>query len=115
MKTLRNHLAYLAVAGVFAISVPAFANHPAASPTQGTPVHEGSADRVIVLDAGMKWVNVTGGETIKFSVGGKSFMWNFDTFTLAPVFDLDQIAPSGLLDGRSIKVYVAPDPHHTSG
>lgn len=114
MKTLRNHLVYLAVAGVFAITTPAFANHPAASPNFGTPMHEGNADRTIVLDAATKWVNVTGGETVKFIVNGKSFSWRFDTNNLAPVFDLDQIAPAGMLSGQRIKVYVAPDPLYTS-
>ncbi len=114
MNTMRNHLAFLAVAGAFALAAPAFANHPAASPNLGTPVHEGKADRSIVLDAGMKWINVTGGETIKFVVDGKSFLWQFDVYNTSPVFDLDRIAPAGMLGGRAIKVYVAPDPVYAS-
>lgn len=115
MKTLPIHLVSLAVAGAFTVAAPAFAMHPAASPDLGTPVHEGYADRTVMLDAGAKWVNVTGGETIRFVVGGKSFLWRFDTHSTSPVFDLDKIAPAGVLDGRSIKVYVAPDPQSTSG
>jgi hypothetical protein len=110
MKTLHTHLVSLVIAGAFAAAAPAFANHPAASPNLGTPVHDESTDRDIVLDAGTKWVNVTGGETIRFVVGGKSFSWRFDTYSISPVFDLDKIAPAGMLDGRSIKVYVSPDP-----
>ncbi|MEW6331346.1 MAG: CzcE family metal-binding protein [Pseudomonadota bacterium] len=115
MKTLRTHLISLAIAGAFTAAAPAFANHPMASPNLGTPVHDGSADRTIALGADAKWVNVTGGETIKFVVGGKSFSWRFDTFSTSPVFELDKIAPAGMLDGRSIKVYVSPDPQQTSG
>lgn len=115
MKTLRTHLISLAIAGAFAATAPAFANHPMASPNLGTPVHDGSADRTIVLGADAKWVNVTGGETIRFVVGGKSFSWRFDTYSTSPVFELDKIAPAGMLGGQSIKVYVAADPLSTSG
>lgn len=114
MKILRTHLAFL-VAGVFAVAAPAFANHPAASPDLGTPVHGGSADRTIVLDAGTKWVNVTGGETIRFVIDGKSFSWLFDTYGSAPVFDLRKIAPAGTLGDHPIKVYVSPDPLYFPG
>lgn len=113
MKTLRNPLTYLTVAGAFAVAAPAFANHPAADPNLGTPVHEGSADRTIVLDAGTKWVNVTGGETIRFVVDGKGFLWLFDVYDTSPAFDLDRIAPAGVLGDRAIKVYVEPDPLYT--
>ncbi len=115
MKTLHTHLVSLAIAGAFAVAAPAFADRAATSPNLGTPVHDESADRTIVLDAGAKWVNVTGGETIRFVVGGKSFSWRFDTYSTSPMFDLDKIAPAGMLDGRPIKVYVSPDPLHTSG
>lgn len=115
MNTLHTHLVSLAIAGTLAVAAPAFANHPAANPNLGTPMHDQSADRTIVLGAGAKWVNVTGGETIRFVVGGKSFAWRFDTYSTSPAFELDKIAPAGMLDGRSIKVYVSPDPRHTSG
>lgn len=115
MKTLHAYLTSLAVAGTFAVAAPAFAVHPQASPNLGTPVHEGSADRTIVLDAGTRWVNVTGGETIRFVVDGKSFYWLFDTYTSAPVFELNKIAPAGILGERNIKVYVSPDPQYISG
>ena len=111
MKTLHRHLfSSLALAGAFAIAAPAFANHPPASPDLGSPVHDAGADRTVTLDAGTRWVNVTGGETVKFVAGGKSFIWSFDTYGTAPVFDLGRIAPAGVLSGRSVEVYVAPDP-----
>lgn len=124
MNTLHTHLVSLAVVGAFVVSVPAFASHPAASPNLGTPMHNGvpdhrprphEADRIIGIDANTKWINVTGGELVKFVVDGKSFSWLFDTYSTSPVFDLDKIAPAGMLDGRSIKVYVAADPLYTGG
>ena len=118
MKTMRNHLAFLAVAGAFAVAAPAFASHPAASPYFGTPVHDESVDRTITLDAGTRWVNVTGGETVRFVLGGKGFSWRFDmygSFSPVLVFELREIAPAGILGDRAIKVYVSPDPRQTSG
>jgi hypothetical protein len=92
------------------------ANHPAASPYYGTAVHEGRADYTITLDSGTRWVNVTGGETVRFVMDGKSFMWRFDTYgSLVPVFELKEIAPAGILGDRAIKVYVSPDPRYLSG
>jgi hypothetical protein len=115
MNTLRTHLLSLAVVGALGTSGVTFANHPAANPNWGTPVHEGSADRTIVLDANAKWVNVTGGETIRFVVAGKSFLWRFDTYSTEPAFELNKIAPAGMLGERAIRVYVAPDPLYSSG
>lgn len=110
MKTLRNHLVPLAVATAFAATMPAFANHPPASPFFGTPVHDGSVDRTIEIHGGTKWVNVTGGETIRFVVDDKGFSWYFDVRSNDPTFKLDKIAPAGILGTRSITVYVKPDP-----
>jgi len=114
MRTMHTHLARLAVASAIAAMAPAFANHPPASPNLGTPLHEASAGRTITLDTGTKWVNVTGGETVKFVAGGKSFSWNFDTYGSDPVFDLNRIAPEGILSGRPVTVYVSPDPLYST-
>lgn len=110
MNTWHNRFFRLALAGAFIIAAPVYANHPPASPNLGSPVHDASVDRIIALDAGTRWVNVTGGEVVKFVAGGKSFSWSFDTYGTAPVFDLGRIAPEGTLSGRPVKVYVAPDP-----
>ena len=55
-----------------------------------------------------KYFNVTGGETVQFIVGGKSFTWNFDGAEISP-FNLDRSAPAGMLDHKVV-VYVAPNP-----
>lgn len=112
MKTLLTCLAYLAAVGTFAVATPAFANHPLAAPSLGTSLHDARAehvDRTIVLDAGTKWVNVTGGEKIKFVADGKSFSWLFDNYGNSMAFGLERIAPAGILSGRPIKVYVAQE------
>ena len=55
-----------------------------------------------------KYVNVTGGETVQFVVGGTSFVWNFDSSSIA-TFNLDRTAPPGVLDHK-VMVYVASNP-----
>lgn len=119
MKTPKPfNLASLAVVAALGAAAPAFANHPPVDPNLGTPVHEGSADRTLVVDPAMKWVNVTNGETIKFVINGargeQSFAWRFDTYTYGAVIELNKLAPAGMFD-RAIKVYVAPNPQDISG
>lgn len=71
---------------------------------------QAQADRVIVITGATRFVNVTGGSTVRFVVGQHSFSWNFQTGTvhLAP-FDLGRIAPPGLLD-HAVTAYVADNP-----
>jgi hypothetical protein len=68
------------------------------------------ADEVIVISDTTRYVNVTGGETVRFVVGGHAFTWSFQTggTRLAP-FDLARITPKGLLNHRVV-AYVADDP-----
>jgi hypothetical protein len=54
----------------------------------------------------MSYVNVTGGEVIRFEVGNKSFIWNFSGPRKS--FDLAQVAPT-VLD-RKVTAYVADNP-----
>jgi hypothetical protein len=115
MKATRTHLVSLIALAAVVASAPGLANHPSVSPFYGSPVH-GSAkslDRSIAIDSSTRWVNVTGGETIQFRVGGESFLWHFDTYNYSPVFDLREIAPGGSID-RPIKVYVSPHPSDIS-
>ncbi len=63
--------------------------------------------RRIVIRPETGYVNVTGGEVIRFDVGAKSFVWNFNGTRSS--FDLGLIAPAGLL-GRKVTAYVAPNP-----
>ena len=63
--------------------------------------------RTIVIRPDASYVNVTGGEVIRFQVGNKSFVWAFNGPRSS--FDLGLIAPPNLL-GRKVMAYVAPDP-----
>lgn len=74
----------------------------------GAPASNNFADRQIKLTPATKWVNVTNGETVRFTADGKSFTWHFDTFSES-TFDLSAIAPVDLHIQR-VRVYVASDP-----
>jgi hypothetical protein len=66
------------------------------------------ADREINVTSATKWVNVQGGETVRFNVDGKKFTWHFDTFN-DQSFDFSKIAPKDI-HMPGIRVYVAGDP-----
>lgn len=69
-----------------------------------------SADRVIVITDATRYVNVTGGQTVRFVVGEHSFTWCFQTGSAHVVpFDLQRIAPQGVLT-HSVVAYVADNP-----
>ena len=50
---------------------------------------------------------LAGGEIIRFEVGNKSFVWNFNGQRSS--FDLGKVAPAGVL-ARKVTAYVAPNP-----
>ena len=75
----------------------------------GEPAPLSAANRTIVIQPNTKWVNVTGGEVVKFVVGNNAFAWNLDGADHAGGFDLNQIAPRGILSQR-VRAYLAPDP-----
>jgi hypothetical protein len=72
-----------------------------------TPSHKASllgdaaplttATRTIVITPATKYVNVEGGDIVKFVAGDKTFAWTFpsdgDLY-----FDLNKVAPTGTLD-----------------
>jgi hypothetical protein len=80
----------------------------------GDPAPVSMADRTIVIMPDTKYINVIGGETIRFVVGNKEFAWDFDGITEGYRFDLKLVAPAGLLD-HSIKAYVDPNPKYPNG
>ena len=77
----------------------------------GGPMPSEEADRTIEIFPHTKWVNVTGGEIIRFVMDGKDFGWTFDAAYGPSSYDLRRIAPEGFVD-RPITVYVAPDPRN---
>lgn len=77
----------------------------------GDPAPVTANARTIVIHADTKYVNVAGGDTVKFDVGDKSFAWSFDVPATITSFDLNQVAPGGILD-HPVKVYVATNPRY---
>jgi hypothetical protein len=68
-----------------------------------------AANRTVTIAPDTKYVNVQGGQTVKFDVDGKSFAWNFSGPSTVSSFDLNRVAPPGLLD-HNVTVYIAPNP-----
>ena len=77
----------------------------------GSPAPAAVSARTIVIDADTKYVNVVGGDTVKFNVGDKSFAWSFDVPVTITSLDLNRIAPAGILD-HPVKVYVERNPRY---
>lgn len=98
--------AALAVGGIF----PAVATPP--TNRLGEPAQLSDATRTIVITPNTWYVNVRGGETVKFVVGDKSFAWDFGTAQYVSPFELNQITPPGLLDHK-VLTYLAPNPNNT--
>jgi hypothetical protein len=78
----------------------------------GDPAPLCAAERTITITPQTRYVNVEGGQIITFDVGGKTFTWNFDTAQSVMAFDLNQVAPPGLLD-HVVIAYIAPNPLYT--
>ncbi|WP_343216027.1 CzcE family metal-binding protein [Collimonas antrihumi] len=66
----------------------------------------------VTFNPDTRYVSVTGGETIRFAVGDKTFGWAFD----GPIrsFDLARIAPAGVLN-RSVMAYMGINPDGLGG
>ena len=73
----------------------------------GFPGAASMATRTITIGPDTKYVNVTGGEVIRFQLGAQSFVWNF--IGTRSSFDLSRIAPPSTLDHK-VTAYVAPNP-----
>jgi len=104
-----NFLSNAAIALVLSAgSLSAFAD-PSIS-MMGDPMATSAASsRTIEIHPDTQYVNVSRGDTVKFNVGNKSFSWNFDGPITTPSFDLNQIAPNGVLD-HTVRAYVSAHP-----
>jgi hypothetical protein len=72
------------------------------------------ADRAITIAPDTRYVNVEGGQIVKFDVGEKSFTWDFDGPDYVSSFDLNRVTPPGLLD-HVVTAYVSPNPLYMGG
>ena len=77
----------------------------------GTAVPTQAAQRTIAITPNTKAVNVTGGETVQFTVGDSAFAWKFDVAMTVSSFELNAVAPAGLL-AQTVRAYVATDPQY---
>jgi hypothetical protein len=68
-----------------------------------------AANRTIAITPDTRYVNVEGGQIVKFVVGGKTFIWAFDGTENVQSFDLNQVTPPGLLD-HVVTAYVSANP-----
>jgi hypothetical protein len=75
----------------------------------GSPVPPHAATHVMNISQDTRYVNVIAGDTIRFINGSGEFAWNFNVNPIVQTFDLNQVAPQGLL-GHELRVYVAPSP-----
>jgi hypothetical protein len=105
MKTKKLYPAVLA----FALSLPAVAAMAAPNTELlGDPAPDAAAEQTIRITPDTRYVNVEGGQIVKFEVGSKTFTWNFDGMDTT-TFDLSQVAPPAVLD-HGVTVYMAPNP-----
>jgi hypothetical protein len=80
----------------------------------GMQVAPTAATQTVTITPATRWVNVTANDVVRFVVDGQEFGWAFNTGPTVRVFDLNRVAPPGLL-GRELLVYVDPDPGYYAG
>jgi hypothetical protein len=71
-----------------------------------------AATRTVVIDHDTQYVNVTGGDIVKFVVHNKEYVWNFDGADTNNFVDLNKIFPNDGLH-HEVKVYIARNPLYT--
>ena len=80
----------------------------------GSSAVPSSALRTIVINPDTKYVNVEGGEIVRFVADGKEFAWDFTVAMTVSSFALDRVAPAGMLD-HEVRAYVSADPRYAGG
>ena len=78
----------------------------------GQTVSDNEAGRLVHILPTTRYVNVTGGEIIRFEINGKYFSWSFDGPLDVNSFPLSLIMPAGMID-HEIKIYIAPNPDYS--
>lgn len=115
MKTLSKTLtlSLFTAAAVLATSAQA-APQQHGSAEYGMNAPANAASREVVINPGMRYVNVANGETVRFNVDGQSFAFDFDAWPNDSAVDLAAIAPSGVKVPK-VEVYIAPNPLYNNG
>ena len=102
----------LAIVTAFALS--ACATRTSVVDLYGQVAPATAAVRTIVITPATRYVNVEGGQIVKFVAGDKEFAWNFNNASTVSSFDLNEVAPSGMLD-HPVRAYISPDPKYMGG
>ena len=104
------------ISAALACAIPFFALSAVAArdytKLYGNPAPASSANPTIAIQPGTRYVNVQGGDTVNFVSGGKTFGWSFNVARTVKSFELNEVAPAGVLD-HPVTVYVSPDPKYT--
>jgi hypothetical protein len=80
----------------------------------GEPADPAAAQRTIVILPETRYVNVEGGQVVRFVTGDKEFAWNFFVAKSVSSFELNEVAPPGIL-AHTVRAYVSPDPRYIGG
>ena len=103
-----------ALASTLAVSLSACAPITPRQDLVGTPVPAGAAGHTVHITSGTRYVNVIGGDVVRFESAGQAFAWDFNASALVSVFPLNGVAPGGMLD-HEVLVYLMPDPLYNEG
>ena len=106
-KTTRKILISLALNGAALMLAPGPQASPAVS--YGMPATGDYADRTIEIQPGMRHVNVSNGETVRFVIGAQRFNYTFNALGNVSALQLPEIAPAGLAV-PDVRIYLAPNP-----
>jgi len=98
-RTIRNIAVLAAFAGSL-VAAPSFALTKA--DLSGTPSSPAAATRTVQVDPGVRWINVSYGETVNFVVRDagqeKTFAWRFDgTQSRLALSDIAPVASSATI------------------
>jgi len=74
----------------------------------GSPATAAAATKTIVVTPQMTYVNLIGGDVVRFVVGDKSFTWSFDGAYFPAAIDISKVS-NGLLQ-RPLIAYVEANP-----
>lgn len=77
----------------------------------GTPAQDSAATRTVTIGSDTRYVNVEGGEIVRFVADGNAFTWHFNVARTVSSFDLNDVAPAGFLQ-NTVRAYVTPDPRY---
>jgi hypothetical protein len=110
MKALTRtlFLPLLAAAGIAAGTAHAMPK-PFSPLDAGMLVANTDGNRNIEIGTGTRYVNVTNGETVTFTVDGQRFAYAFNAWNSIGVINLSAIAPKDL-KVPEVRVYIAPNP-----